>query len=287
MLRNGLLWLAALLLPLFLAACGDLPTDPPAPGRNAAAHGPLLDCYWIEAGVAHCSDEEPIWDVCDPYHYDCGEDDCIESGGGGGIESASTQSCPPPAGGGSTGGPGPGPGGGGSGGSGSTPICTDNGCDPPCDPARHHDCEQPLTDADTASINRALRDFLRPATAFTDSVAARECAQMEAWFRSAFASGDVFRGAFDSDSTNDPRGSHYGIVSGGGNIHFDPSFLDAANAGNVGALREVAITALHEAAHWVGFTHPNPPTFDAQGRDSYTDAPFHRLNPGPNSCVPR
>jgi hypothetical protein len=37
----------------------------------------------------------------------------------------------------------------------------------------------------------------------------------------------------------------------------------------------------------LGHRHPTAPTFDSQGRDYYTDPPFHRLNPGSNSCVPR
>lgn len=72
-----------------------------------------------------------------------------------------------------------------------------------------------------------------------------------------------------------------------GNIHFDPAQLNLANSGNVEAIREIAITALHEGAHRAGHSHPTNPTFDAQGRDDYTDTPFNRLNPGPNSCVAR
>ncbi len=98
----------------------------------------------------------------------------------------------------------------------------------------------------------------------------------------------MFRGAFDSDATNDPYGSHYGMYNNG-NIHYDPAGLDAANAGNTDAIREVALTALHEAAHRMGYNHPagTGPTFDVLGRDYYTAAPFNRLNPGPNSCVAR
>lgn len=95
---------AALLLPLFLVACGDLPTTSPAPEVSVTEAGPLLECYWVSEGVVRCSDEEPIWDDdCDPYHYDCGADDCIESTGGGDIESAGMEGCPPSSGGGTIG----------------------------------------------------------------------------------------------------------------------------------------------------------------------------------------
>lgn len=142
----------------------------------------------------------------------------------------------------------------------------------------------PLTHTDSATIRNALATMLRPAAAFTDSVARRDCEQMTSWFNAAFAAGDVFRGAYDSNSLTDP--AHYGMYNNG-NIHFDPAGLDAANAGDVEAIREIAITALHEAAHRLGYAHLTPPTFDAQGRDYYVDHPFNRLNPGPNSCVPR
>jgi hypothetical protein len=157
-----------------------------------------------------------------------------------------------------------------------------------CDPTIHPDCEQPLTAADTTTIQKALRDMLRPASQFTDSLALKDCQQMEQWFRDALAANQVFRGKFDSDSTNDANGEHYGLYDPNtGHIHFDPSGLDGANAGNSTDLREIAITALHEGSHAGGYNHPGGPTFDSQGRDYYTDTPFNRLNPGANSCIPR
>jgi hypothetical protein len=159
--------------------------------------------------------------------------------------------------------------------------------DSPCDPAIHPDCEKPLTAQDSTTINDVLANLLRPAAQFTDSIARAECAQMRSAFERAFAQGKVFRGAFDSDTTNDPYGSHWGMYSASGGIHFDPILLNGANGGDAEARRELAITALHEAAHWSGYRHPTAPTFDAQGRDYYTDPPFNRLNPGPNSCVAR
>jgi hypothetical protein len=104
-------------------------------------------------------------------------------------------------------------------------------------------------------------------------------------FNTALASGKVFRGNTESAGTEqDPE--HYGAYYAG-RIHFDPDGLAAANAGNQAAQLEIAITALHEGAHTQNKSHPAGPTWDAQGRDSYVDPPFDRLNPGPNSCIPR
>jgi hypothetical protein len=142
-----------------------------------------------------------------------------------------------------------------------------------------------LTSADSATINNALASQLR--TTFSDTTAARVCGEIAGLFRSALAGGFVFRGGYDSNTT-DPEGLHYGAYDPNTrHIHYDPAGLDAANGGNPTALLEVAITALHEGAHWGGFTHPAGPTFDSAGRDSYTDYPFNHLNPGPNSCIPR
>lgn len=85
-----------------------------------------------------------------------------------------------------------------------------------------------------------------------------------------------------TDSTESHDGAYYR-----GHIHFDPSALAAAANGDPAAMREIAITALHEGAHYGGSFHYIDPTWDSQGRDRYSEAPFDRLNPGPNSCVPR
>lgn len=118
--------LLALLFPLLLVSCGDLPS---APTREVSGVAPLMDCFKRSDGTVIC--ERVVAEVpsCDPYHYDCGEDDCIMTadtgcgGGGGGTP-------PPPgddgSGGGGGGGTGPAPG--------PSPICPDQGCEPPpCD----------------------------------------------------------------------------------------------------------------------------------------------------------
>jgi hypothetical protein len=169
---------------------------------------------------------------------------------------------------------------GGGGGTGSTPAPGTE-----CDPAIHPDCEKPLTAQDSATINQALR-LLRAQSTFTDSLARKACAQMEGWFRDAWSQGHVFRGSFDSDSTN--GGSHYGQYDPTTrHFHLDPYSLSAANNGDPDELREIAISLLHEAGHWGGYEHPTLPTFDSQGRDYYVDFPFKHLNPGANSCIAR
>lgn len=120
-MRSVLLRSAAILFTSFLVACGDVPTGSPAP--DALSAGPLLsgDCVRGDDGLIRCPPLEPVWgDECDPYHYDCGADDCIQSTGGGDVESTSMQSCPAPGEGSTGGGTAPPPGGeGGGGGSGT------------------------------------------------------------------------------------------------------------------------------------------------------------------------
>lgn len=77
--------------------------------------------------------------------------------------------------------------------------------------------------------------------------------------------------------------THFGAVHNN-RIHFDPEYLEFAAAGDVDAQREIANTALHEAAHVLGFDHPTPPVWVGE-QDYYSDAPFNLLSPGPNSCI--
>lgn len=110
--------LAGFLLPLILAACGDLPTTSPAP--DLASAGPLRseDCVLLSDGTFLCPPQQPDWgDGCDEYHYDCGGDDCIMSSAPTDPEQATVQGCTGGGGGSDGGSTGPGDGGG-SGGSG-------------------------------------------------------------------------------------------------------------------------------------------------------------------------
>jgi len=270
MMRSIPLRLAAL-LPLFLAACGDLPTSSPAPEVTVADR--LLDCYRIDPETVRCSDEEPIWDdECDPYHYDCGADDCIESTGGGDVESTSMQGCPPPAGGGSTGGPTPGPGGPGTGGDDGTE------CNPQYDP----DCNQPLTPADSATLRTGFQRHIN--TVFTDPAKAAQCTQLKNEFDRLMTSGSVYRGEFDTPANDPHTAVHVGAYDPvSGTMHFEPSALDAANAGDRAAIRNIVNTALHEAAHSLRYDHTDPVWMGSY--DLYAESPFDLLSPGINSCI--
>jgi hypothetical protein len=156
------------------------------------------------------------------------------------------------------------------GGSGGTSSST---CNPTTDPK----CEQELTSQDSALLTIVLTQYVRPDTAIRDTTIRRECSQMVAKFRERMAAGKVFRGAYDTQGTND---AHYGATYDG-HIHFDPWALAEAQKGVSGALRELINTALHEAAHTMGFLHPHE--FDANGH--YSDRPFNLLDPGPNQCL--
>jgi hypothetical protein len=285
-MRKFVLWLAIFVgAALTLGGCTDSPTQPDQQGAPDLAV-PLLDeqtqgCVSGGVCVLPPMSSDPGDGACDPTVTECddGGGDCLSDAPGTfDLEMGYTSSC---GGGGTATGPG-----GDGGGPGADGGDGEDGSD--CDPYIHPDCEKPLTATDTTTILTALRNHLRPQAQFTDTTAARACAQMEIWFRNAMGSGDVFRGGFDSDSTNDPNGEHYGSYDPTtSNIHFDPWGLDGAAAGNAADLLEVAITALHEGAHWGGKLHPTAPTFDSLGRDYYTDEPFKFLNPGPNSCIPR
>ena len=99
-------------------------------------------------------------------------------------------------------------------------------------------------------------------------------------FNAQLAAGNVYRGAYD----NPDASSHYGAAYGG-KIHFDPSGLDAAAAGNSAEQTELAVSALHELLHVIGYHHTDPTWVDH--KDYYAEHPFSRLNPGPNSCIKR
>jgi hypothetical protein len=129
-MRTGLFRLAAFLFPLFLTACGDLPTSTRgAPDVSGA--GPMLsgECY-LQDGIYRCPPQSPDWGDCDEYHYDCGGDDCIASTIPSAPGNASVQGCTGGGGGGTIGDSdgGGGTGGGGGGSTGSDPFCPDFGC---------------------------------------------------------------------------------------------------------------------------------------------------------------
>jgi hypothetical protein len=134
---------------------------------------------------------------------------------------------------------------------------------------------QPLTTADSTTITAALAGYVRPPSEIPDSTARRLCGDMLRQFNSSYSAGQVLRGGSDT--------SHFGATYND-RIHFDPSWLDAAAQGDATALREIANTALHEAAHVLDYQHPTLPTW-VNGQDYYSDPPFNLLSPGPNSCI--
>lgn len=154
-------------------------------------------------------------------------------------------------------------------------ICPDYGCPPPCDPRWDPDCEQPLSSTDQRTINDALAVYIRPTTEIADTAARRLCEDMLRQFNASYTGGTVFRGGTAT--------THYGAMYND-RIHFDPDLLAFAAAGDQASLREVATTALHEAAHVLDYQHPTPPTW-VGSQDYYSDVPFNLLSPGPNSCI--
>lgn len=124
-------------------------------------------------------------------------------------------------------------------------------------------------------ILSALRQFVRPDTTIADTANRRRCGDLVRKFQERFAAGKVYRGRYDTEGNT----AHYGATYDR-HIHFDPWLLNKA-ANDPTVLRELANTALHEAAHTLDFWHPSGP--DALGR--YTDPPFNLLDPGPNVCL--
>jgi hypothetical protein len=103
-------------------------------------------------------------------------------------------------------------------------------------------------------------------------------------FDGLFQAGKVFRGNSDTPPNDPLTGVHVGAYDPvAGTIHFEPSALDAANRGDPSAIRNVFNTALHEAAHSLGFTHTDALWMGSY--DLYMEAPFSLLSPGVNSCL--
>lgn len=265
-MRHVRIWTAMLFALIIAAACADGPTTPNGvrAGNAGASTNLMLDPITVIG-----TPQEP---TCDPYtdpnwcQGDDGGDQCMTSTdpGTSDPELVYVSSCT-----GTTG-----PGGGGDPG-GSTPSPDDGDDSTTCDPRTDPDCEQPLTTTDSTTITNALAGYVRPSAEIPDSTARALCEDMLREFNRSFAAGAVLRGGSDTD--------HYGATYND-RIHFDPSWLDAAASGDAAALREIANTALHEAAHVLDYQHPNPPTW-VNGQDYYSDTPFNLLSPGPNSCI--
>jgi hypothetical protein len=260
------IWTAMLFALIVAAACADGPTTPER--MRAGDAGPSTD-YMLDPITVIGTPQEP---TCDPYtdpnwcEGDDGGDQCMTSTDPGTSDPELvyvSSGCTGPG----TGGPG-----GGDPGGSTNP---DDGETVNCDPVTDPECEKPLTSADSTAIANALASYLRPTAEIQDTTARRQCEEMRRQFNASYALGNVFRGGSDTD--------HYGAMYND-RIHFDPQYLDAAATGDAVAQREIANTALHEAAHVLGFDHPAGPTWQGT-QDYYTDVPFNLLSPGPNSCI--
>jgi hypothetical protein len=167
--------------------------------------------------------------------------------------------------------------------------CPEYECPPPdgtCDPRYMAKCEKPLTPADSAALRTAIQRHLKPASQFTDPPKAQQCAQLMGEFDRLFAAGKVFRGASDTREGHPLSPAHVALYSqSSGTMHFEPSALNAANAGDPLAVRNLLNSALHEAAHSLGYGHTEPVW--SGDYDLYTEAPFDLLSPGTNSCIVR
>lgn len=190
--------------------------------------------------------------------------------------------CPDDGGSGSAGRPGAGDAGPHSGGSGGgirppTPRDTAGACNPNTNP----DCFQPLSTWDKETIRVAFARHQNKT--FTDARAAQACNALAAEFNRMLANGSVGRGAFGSTGEPDDPKHVAAYDRIGRTIHFEPAALDAANAGNPDAVRNIFNSALHEAAHSLDYQH-SPPLW-AGGYDLYQEFPFNLLSPGVNSCI--
>ena len=237
----------------WLTGCGDGVVDSSYSARAQRRNDPIqLD--GVEATACEYGGEYP-WCNKPPSTTDGGgSNPPSQFGGSGGSGSGDAGS------------------GGGSGSTTTTPTDSTASCDPTTDPK----CEKALTAADTALIERSIQQYVRPDTAIADTAQRRRCVEMLARFNERLAAGKVFRGAYDSQGTDE----HYGATSQQ-HIHFDPWLLDQAAKGVAGTLRELINTGLHEAAHVDGHFHPNES--DATGH--YSDPYFNLLDPGPNVCL--
>lgn len=153
-----------------------------------------------------------------------------------------------------------------------------------CDPSVDPDCYVPLTDGDKAAVQNSINTYTRKGSEFTDQVAMAECAALVAGFEKAYAEGRVFRGATEtlpSDHGIEPHTGAYDPVTKF--IHFDPSYLDRAATGDEASMRDLANTALHEAAHSLGYDHGA--SVMTMWGPLYSEQYFNRLSPGSNSCI--
>lgn len=151
---------------------------------------------------------------------------------------------------------------------------------PSCDPQYDPNCYQPLNEADKKLLGETINARLRPISEFTDPAARQTCELLFTEWQSRYTGGKVFRGGTQTVAGDQGVGEHWGAYDKDtGNMHFDPEGLDAAATGDATAVREMMNTALHEAAHALGFEHTDPVG------PFYQEHPYTLLSPGANSCI--
>jgi hypothetical protein len=91
-MRSVVARLTVVVVSVILVACGDLPTGD---GSVAQTGPPLFDgeCWMNANGSYTCDVQDPAPPECDPYHYDCGGDDCIYSYEPTSPDEATVQGC--------------------------------------------------------------------------------------------------------------------------------------------------------------------------------------------------
>lgn len=158
-----------------------------------------------------------------------------------------------------------------------------DGCDPSVDPA----CEKPLTSVDKDNIANAIDTYIRSIEEIVDKDDARsQCKAMLDKFNSMLAADPplVFRGATVTQPGDPGVPPHTGgYDKNTGHMHFEQDLLDAAASGDPKALREIANTALHEAAHALGFEHTD--SVASPWGPLYTEDYFNKLDAGDDSCM--
>lgn len=153
-----------------------------------------------------------------------------------------------------------------------------------CIPGVDPNCERVLTDVNRTKIVRALSDFVRDPAQIADATVRQRCQAMLNNFNLLLGLGRVYEGGSDTPATDSLE--HYGAWSPGTrNLHFDPWALKAATTGS-NAAWQIANTALHEAAHYLGYNHSDPTIIPYRGRTPvYQEAYFKDLNPGSSGCM--
>jgi len=251
--------------------CSDLPTEPITPtqeaafGERDAVQGCVITGTCLLPPIVVDGGGCDPW--LDPNWCEGGDFECMESiGVPTSPEYVGIASCPPGGGPGDPTGPG-----------GNTPSPNDESCNPNTNP----DCFQPLSIWDKTTIQHAFELYLR--TTFADPNAGQMCNMLVAQFNQMMAAGRVGRGAFGSTGEpNDPlHVAAYDPI--GRTIHFEPGPMAAANAGDATAIRDILNSALHEAAHSLGYNHTDPLWMGSY--DLYAESPFNLLSPGTNSCI--